>query len=164
MIYPDQIYDAEKHCKLVIDLFSEGKGQAAFCSEVGITRTTFNDWQDKHAEFARAVSLAEAKSLAWWEEQGRKGVNAEKFNAGVYQIMMTNKFRYTRERTMQVKGLSKAKDANGKMKVVEKEIEAGSLTASEANALASIVATGATVNEKTSVADQVKELMSLVKK
>lgn len=56
---------------LVIEEMATGKSLTAFAAEIGVARSTINEWMGKHEEFSEAVKIAKAKCAAWWEEKGR---------------------------------------------------------------------------------------------
>lgn len=60
------------YCEQLIERSGEGLSLTAFASEIGVARSTINEWMRVHPEFSEAVNQAKAKALAWWEQQGRK--------------------------------------------------------------------------------------------
>jgi hypothetical protein len=60
-------YDVS-HCEAVIDCLSLGHTLAAFAGEVRVPRTTLLAWAKVHPEFARAVKVAQARAVAFWED------------------------------------------------------------------------------------------------
>lgn len=60
------------YCDLVIEEMTTGKSLTAFAAEIGVARSTINEWMAVHPEFSEAVKIAKAKCAAWWEEKGRK--------------------------------------------------------------------------------------------
>lgn len=60
------------YCDLVIEAMSEGKSLTAFAADIGVARSTINEWMDEFPEFSEAARRAKAKCAAWWEERGRQ--------------------------------------------------------------------------------------------
>jgi transposase len=50
---------------------SEGASLTSFAAEIGVARSSINEWMEQHPEFSEAVHIAKAKCGAWWEKQGR---------------------------------------------------------------------------------------------
>lgn len=61
----------ETYCRLVIEEMTEGKSLTAFAAEIGVARSTINEWMEHFPEFSEAVKVAKAKCAAWWEARGR---------------------------------------------------------------------------------------------
>jgi hypothetical protein len=63
------------YCNEVIQHMSEGASLTSFAAEIGVARSSINEWMEQHPEFSEAVKTAKAKCAAWWERIARK--NAE---------------------------------------------------------------------------------------
>lgn len=55
----------------MIEHMSDGASIASFAAEIGVARSTINEWMEQHPQFSEAVKIAKAKCAAWWERQGR---------------------------------------------------------------------------------------------
>ncbi len=87
------LYSAEL-CDLVMAAGSEGKSKAQIAALLGISRQCWHDWCEAHADFLDAVKEAEFRALAWWEENGQRGITMGKeFNAAAYCFQMKNRFK-----------------------------------------------------------------------
>lgn len=64
----------EAYCDLVIEHMTEGASLTSFAAEIGVARSTINEWMEHNPEFSEAVKIGKAKCAAWWEKVGR--VNA----------------------------------------------------------------------------------------
>jgi terminase small subunit-like protein len=73
------LYRAE-YAERVIEFCRDGYTLTAFAGEIGVARSTINEWIDAHPEFSEAVSRAKALRARWWEERARE--IAEKGGAG----------------------------------------------------------------------------------
>lgn len=86
-------------CSAIIEMGKEGKGRMEMACEIGITKETWNDWQDEESprynpDFSSAVKVALQHAQAWWEDKGRQATfNSEGFNATSYIFQMKNRFR-----------------------------------------------------------------------
>lgn len=49
------------YCQEVIAVMGEGLSLTAFAGEIGVARSTINEWIDNHPEFSEAVRVAKAK-------------------------------------------------------------------------------------------------------
>jgi hypothetical protein len=59
-------------CEHVISHMSEGASITSFAGEIGVARSTINEWMEHHPEFSEAIKIAKAKCAAWWERVNRK--------------------------------------------------------------------------------------------
>lgn len=63
----------QRFCQMVIDHMSDGASMTSFAAEIGVARSTINEWMAAHPEFSEAIKIAKAKCAAWWERLGREG-------------------------------------------------------------------------------------------
>jgi transposase len=73
-------YDAA-FCAAVIEHMSDGASLTSFAADIGVARSTINEWMGNYPEFSEAVNIAKAKCAAWWELQGRTLATAGGGNA-----------------------------------------------------------------------------------
>lgn len=66
---------------LVIEHMSEGASLTSFSAEIGVARSTINEWMEHHPEFSEAVKIAKGKCAAWWERLGRANAMSGNGNA-----------------------------------------------------------------------------------
>jgi len=59
------------YCNEVIQHMAEGASLTSFAGEIGVARSTINQWMEDHPEFSEAARVGKAKCAAWWEKQGR---------------------------------------------------------------------------------------------
>lgn len=59
------------YCEAVIEHMAEGASLTAFAGDIGVARSTINQWMEDQPEFSEAVRVAKAKCAAWWERAGR---------------------------------------------------------------------------------------------
>lgn len=59
-----------------------------------------DEWAGAHPEFSEALARAKQKAQAWFEEQGRTGLTADKFNSALWAKQMSARHRdeYTERR------------------------------------------------------------------
>lgn len=79
-------------CDLVEEMGREGRSKAEMAAALNVTRETLYAWARTRPDFSDALARAEEFSLAWWEEQGRKGLSIPAFNAGLYAKAMGGRF------------------------------------------------------------------------
>lgn len=96
-----------EYCERVIEMSKEGHGPAAYSAEFNIDRTTLYDWAAAHPEFSTALSRAKQFEQLWWENAGRQGMFADKFNALVWKTTMQARFRddYTEKKITEISGV-----------------------------------------------------------
>lgn len=95
-----------EYCERVIALGEEGASKAEMTLELGVARSTFALWEEKHPEFSEAVKRAVELSQGWWEREGRKATfgKTDGFNATAYIFNMKNRFKDDWSDTQKVVG------------------------------------------------------------
>lgn len=68
------------YCDLVIEHMSEGASLTSFAADIGVARSSINEWMAANPEFSEAVKIAKAKCAAWWELQARNGAKGGDIN------------------------------------------------------------------------------------
>jgi transposase len=61
----------EAYCDEVITHMAEGASLTSFAAEIGVARSSINEWMAAHPEFSEAVNVGKAKCAAWWEKINR---------------------------------------------------------------------------------------------
>lgn len=69
------------YCEAVIEHMKDGASLTSFAAEIGVARSTINEWIDHHYEFSEAVKRGKAKCASWWEALGRKNAQEGGGNA-----------------------------------------------------------------------------------
>lgn len=69
-----------RFCQMAIDHMSDGASMTSFAAEIGVARSTINEWMTVHPEFSEAIKIAKAKCAAWWERLGRSGAMGGEVN------------------------------------------------------------------------------------
>jgi transcriptional regulator with XRE-family HTH domain len=84
----------------------EGLSIAQMAARLGVAKASLWDWAQAHAEFSVALAHARTAAQSWWEDAGRTGVFAEKFNAQVWKFIVANRFKdeYAERRIQEVSG------------------------------------------------------------
>ena len=59
------------YCNEVITHMADGASLTSFAAEIGVARSTINEWMAEHPEFSEACARAKAKCAAWWEAKAR---------------------------------------------------------------------------------------------
>jgi hypothetical protein len=85
-------YDPD-FCQQVVTFGRDGMGKAEIAYELGVDRSTLDEWSEKHEDFSGAISRAREASLGWWMKTGRLGVHMGKqFNSQAYSLQVRNRF------------------------------------------------------------------------
>ena len=82
-----------EYCDMVVELGKEGHSLTATAAILGFPKATLQGWGQAHEDFAAALTRAQELSQLWWEEQGRRGLYADKFQAAVWKASMAARFR-----------------------------------------------------------------------
>jgi DNA-binding XRE family transcriptional regulator len=59
------------YCEQIVGHLAEGASIASFAAEIGVARSTINQWAEDNPEFSEALKVGKAKCAAWWEERLR---------------------------------------------------------------------------------------------
>lgn len=62
---------SEAYCDAVVEHLADGASLTSFAAEIGVARSTINEWIGEHPEFSEACARAKAKCAAWWERANR---------------------------------------------------------------------------------------------
>jgi len=60
------------YCEAIVEHLGEGASIASFAAEIGVARSTINQWAEDYPEFSEALKVAKAKCAAWWEARLRE--------------------------------------------------------------------------------------------
>lgn len=71
----------EVYCNEVISHMAEGASLTSFAADIGVARSTINEWMANNPEFSEAVKIGKAKCAAWWERIGRENAQTGGGNA-----------------------------------------------------------------------------------
>lgn len=58
----------------------EGASLTSFAAEIGVARSTINEWIGAHKDFSESVQNGKAACAAWWEKLGREGAQGGQVN------------------------------------------------------------------------------------
>ena len=78
------------YCDQVIEHMTEGASLTSFAAEIGVARSTINEWMEANADFAHSVKIAKAKCAAWWEKRGRELAVAGGGNPALVMFGLSN--------------------------------------------------------------------------
>jgi hypothetical protein len=136
--YKPTKYDKEKHIGIMIDVFSNGEGVAAFLDEASVCKQTFYNWLKAHQEFAKAYEKAINRSQRKWEDYPK---NNPDFNFPYWSTIMRNRFGYGKTKVRVVKDATPI----ARMNAIWEGLEEGELSAQEATQLSSVARTQAEI-------------------
>jgi hypothetical protein len=60
-----------EYCDLIVEAMTAGKSIASVAADIGVARSTIQEWEAVHPDFSVAVKVGKAKCAAWWEERLR---------------------------------------------------------------------------------------------
>lgn len=78
----------------LVELYGEGAGDVEIARELKITIARFYQLIEESEPFANFVERGRTLAMAWWYEQGRKGLFADKFNTSLYNFNMKNRYMW----------------------------------------------------------------------
>lgn len=104
----------KEYCELRIKLAKKGMSIAAFCSEIGIGRTTYYDWLNVHPELREADGIAYEEELLYFEKRasalcsGQKieGFDPKYCNPRMLEFKLRTRFHreYSEKKHIEVSG------------------------------------------------------------
>lgn len=150
-------YNPEIHLPLLLEVFENLHGVAAFCASSKISRKTFWDWLEKHPEFKEQYDIAVDVGASRWEnlplEFSSRGLN---FNHNYFVMMSRNRYRLSQI------NLKKAKKntTTSRMKAAHDSLQEGGITPQEFNQIASGLSTESRIKEvdlQKEIIDNIKE-------
>jgi hypothetical protein len=78
------------YCAAVIEHMTDGASLTSFAADIGVARSTINQWIGDYPEFSEAVTIAKAKCLAWWERVNRQNAESGRGNPTSCIFGLTN--------------------------------------------------------------------------
>jgi len=91
MVGRPTLYQPE-YCERVIALGKEGASIAAMACEFDVSRESLYEWGRVHPEFSDALTRARENAQVYWERKGELGIEADKFNGGVWAKIVGCRF------------------------------------------------------------------------
>lgn len=90
----ESAYDP-KFCAVVVEMGKLGKSETQMALACNVTRATLRRWakDPTKPEFVEAVSLAHDLSRTWWEEAGQENLKTFGFQSGLYNKIISCRFR-----------------------------------------------------------------------
>lgn len=76
----------EAYCNEVINVLATGLSLTAFAGEIGVARSTVNEWIDNFPEFSEAVRVAKAKRTLALEKGMLSAVNGPAVTARMFAL------------------------------------------------------------------------------
>lgn len=74
------------YCDEVIAVMATGLSLTAFAGDIGVARSTVNEWINEHPEFSDAVKIAKAKRTAELERQMMRFENGPAVTARIFAL------------------------------------------------------------------------------
>lgn len=91
--YKSHKYDP-KFCRVVLMMGGEGASETEMAVlGCGVVRATMRNWAKQFPEFKIALDMAHEAALVWWETQGRRNLRRGGFNTGLYNKIISCRFR-----------------------------------------------------------------------
>jgi hypothetical protein len=99
---PTSKYDPAM-CDRMIELGKQGASQKMMWSDIGISKTTADDYKKKYPEFAEALDLALVHSQAYWERLMLENAENKNFNTRMVEVAVRGQFQDTYRETKDTK-------------------------------------------------------------
>ena len=148
-------------CIQLIQMFAEGKTSEQFCALYSISEHTFQRWLDTYPMFNDAYLVAIAKAKSFYADLINNHLIEEhqgpKLNMQAIQLIYRTRFEMPQNRIVKLQGIA-ARTAQEKMDAICQGVEAGHLTADEAQKLASLIDTTIRAQEFDELRERVQQL------
>jgi transposase len=92
-----------KMCDVIIQMGKEGASQKMMWSQLGISKSTAENWKKKHPEFGEALDIALVHAQSFWETQLLANVENKNFNSRLVEIALRGQFQQDYRETRDTK-------------------------------------------------------------
>jgi hypothetical protein len=89
-------------CEKVIEWGAAGKSRTWMCAEIGIDRSTIDEWAKVHEDFSLALARAKVLEQRWWEDVGQNGLTDKSFQGSLWSRSMAARFPHEWRETANV--------------------------------------------------------------
>lgn len=96
----------------VVNLYAEGGSDVEVATLLGLSEKKFYELVEENPKFAEVVERGRTMSQSWWYRMGRQGLFADKFNSGLYNFQMKNRYGWADKVETGDKGASMAINAD----------------------------------------------------
>ena len=79
-------------CEQVIDLGFTGASKVEIAFELGVTKSTLDNWADEYPDFLDAITRAREASQVWWEREGRSNLKTQGYQSSMWSRSMAARF------------------------------------------------------------------------
>ena len=80
-------------CDQMIAMGKEGASQKMMWSQLGISKSTAENWRKKFPDFAEALEIALVHAQSYWETQLLANVENKNFNSRLVEIALRGQFQ-----------------------------------------------------------------------
>jgi transposase len=90
-------------CDVIIAMGKEGASQKMMWSQLGISKSTADNWKKKYPDFAEALEIALVHAQSYWETQLLANVENKNFNSRLVEIALRGQFQQDYRETRDTK-------------------------------------------------------------
>jgi len=94
------------YCKKIIEWGRDGRNVPYMCAQLGIGKTTFKEWLNRHAEFGRAYEVSKCGSQNYYENLATTHLieqkDGDKLNTNLYKMHMCAHYKEDYAQTTEV--------------------------------------------------------------
>lgn len=92
------------YCNEVIETMATGLSLTAFAGEIGVARSTINEWMGNHPEFSEAVKIGQAKRVRYLERTMLDGDAGPKITARIFALKNADPEEWRDKKEVEHKG------------------------------------------------------------
>lgn len=100
------------YCNEVIETMATGLSLTAFAGEIGVARSTINEWIDNHPQFSEAVRVAKAKRTLALERGMLAAESGPAVTARMFALKNADPDEWREKREIEHSGAVQLKSAN----------------------------------------------------
>lgn len=90
----------------MIEFGNRGLSRYQAAKEFGVSRQTLSNWCEQYEDFKEADAIYETNALAWWEDEGLRGMKDKLFYGHIWNKFISSRFRdqYTERKETAITG------------------------------------------------------------
>jgi len=89
------------YCDEVIAIMATGLSLTAFAGDIGVARSTINEWMDTYPEFSEAVKVAKAKRTAALERSMLSSENGPQVTSRIFALKNADPEEWREKQTVE---------------------------------------------------------------
>jgi len=154
----DTAYKPE-YCDRAIEILSRGYNSLiALAAELGVVKSTINNWRKENPDFEFAIQHGKACGEANYEKFAHENMCNKEFNDKAWAAIMRRNYQDAWDRKVQIEGLSECTNYDEEIDCIMRNVASGNLTPVEAERMSNIIKAKVYAFEMTKVKPLIEKL------